>query len=193
MSIRVLLADDHQIVREGLLSLLNSQPDLKVVAEAENGNMAVRLAEKLTPKVVVMDIAMPDLNGIEATRRIITTVPDTKVIALSMYSDRHFISGMLKAGASGYVMKDCSVEELVGAIRAVAANQIYLSPKVTDVFVRNYIQHLNEDDSSAFSILTKREREVLQLLAEGKRIKEIAYPTVSSQTRPQAADPGSIS
>ena len=175
MSIRVLLADDHQIVREGLLSLLESQPDLSVIAEAENGYTAIKLTEETSPSVVVMDIAMPDLNGIEATRRIISRVPGTKVIALSMYSDRHFVSGMLKAGASGYVLKDCSLEELAGAIRTVARNQVYLSPRVADSLVKNYVQYLNADDYSAFSILSKREREVLQLLSEGKSVKEIAH------------------
>ena len=174
MSIRVLLADDHKIVREGLRSLLEKQPDIEVIAEAEDGRAALRLAKEMLPNIVIMDIAMSDLNGIEATRQVIASVPGVKVIALSMYSDKQFIMGMLAAGASGYLPKDCAFEELAQAIRAVAAGRNYLSSGIVDIAVEDYFHHLENTDSSVFSILTTREREVLQRLAEGKSVKEIA-------------------
>lgn len=168
MSIRVLLADDHKIVREGLRSLLEKQHGIEVIAEAENGRTAVRLARKLSPDVVVMDIAMPDLNGIGATFQIIAESPGVKVIALSMHSDRRFVARMFKAGASGYLLKDCAFEELDRAINAVVANQIYLSPGIAGVVVEDFVSHLPDTD------LTPRECEVLQLLAEGNGTKQIA-------------------
>ena len=183
MKIRVLIGDDHKIVRQGLRSLLEKQPDIEVIAEAEDGRTAVRLAQEMMPNVVVMDVAMPDLNGIEATHQILTNAPDTKVIALSMYSDKRVILNMLRAGASGYLPKDCAFEELVQAIRAVAANKTYLSPTIVDVMVKNYFHRLEKVNSTAFSILSHRECEVLQLLAEGKSIKEVAhYLSVSIRT-----------
>jgi len=121
MVTKILIADDHQIVRQGLRFLLEKESDLKVVAEAEDGRTTVRLARELNPGVIIMDVAMPDLNGIEATRQIITESPATKVIALSMYADRRFVVNMLQAGASGYLLKDCAFEELIRAIRAVLA------------------------------------------------------------------------
>lgn len=175
MSVRILLADDHKIVREGLCSLIEKQPHMEVISEAENGRTAVKLAKKLNPDVVVIDISMPDLNGIEATRQIVAVNPNIKVIALSMHSERRFVMEMFKAGASGYLLKDSAFEELSQAIRAVIANQTYLSPKIADVVVKDYLQKLPESDSSVFSVLTAREREVLQLLAEGNTTKEIAY------------------
>ena len=123
MSIKILLADDHRLFREGLRALLEKEQDMEVVAEASDGRQAVELAGELAPAVVVMDISMPDLNGIEATRQLASRVPATKVIALSMHSDRRFIGGMLKAGASGYLLKDCANEEFIRAIRSVAAGQ----------------------------------------------------------------------
>lgn len=173
MSIRILLADDHKIVREGIRALLEKQPNMEVVAEAEDGRTAVRLARDLSPDVVVMDIGMPALNGIEATRQIVSELPGVKVVALSMHSNRRFVARMLKAGASGYLLKDCAFEELIRAVRAVAAGQLYLSPEITGVVVENYVRHLQEIDLAP-SDLTPREREVLQLLAEGKSIKQIA-------------------
>jgi len=174
MSIRVLLADDHKIIREGLRSLLEKQPDIEVVAEAENGLATLKLVDETAPNIVIMDVAMPDLNGTEATRQIIAKAPTVKVIALSMYSDRRFVIGMLSAGASGYLPKDCAFEELVQAIRTVAADRTYLSPSIVDIVVKDYFHHLEKTDSSVLSILTSREREVLQLLAEGRTVKEIA-------------------
>lgn len=173
MSIRVILADDHRVVRQGLRSLLeNKMPDVKVIAEAGDGRDVVGLVEKLSPDVVVMDISMPNLNGIEATRRIVAKVPGTKVVALSMHSDRRFVLGMLTAGASGYILKDCAFEEIARAVHAVAAHQTYLSSKITDVVVKHIMR--KEALSAVDHILTVREREVLQLIAEGKSMKEIA-------------------
>jgi len=174
MSIRILLADDHKIVREGLRTLLEKQPGMEVVAEAEDGCTAVRLVWELSPDVVIMDIAMPDLNGIEATRQIIAKNHRIKVVALSMHSDRRFVAGMLKAGASGYLLKDCAFEELAQAVRTVVANQTYLSPMIARIVVKDYLYHLPKTDFQALSILTPRERQVLQLIAEGKTMKEIA-------------------
>jgi DNA-binding NarL/FixJ family response regulator len=174
MSIKILIADDHKIVRDGLRSLLEKHDDMEVVAEAENGRTAVELARKLSTDVVVMDISMPDLNGIEATRQIISARPEVKVIALSMHSDRRFVIGMFQAGVSGFLLKDCAFEELASAILAVTANQKYLSPLAAGVMIEDYLQRLPPEDDSASSVLTRREREVLQLLAEGWSTKKIA-------------------
>ena len=174
MSIRILLADDHKIMRQGLRSLLESEADMEVIAEAEDGLALLGLVQEMLPDIVIMDVAMPNLNGIEATRQIIGRAPGIKVLALSMYSDRRFITSMLSAGASGYLPKDCAFEELVQAIRAIAADQTYLSPRIADIVVKEYVHQLKKTNSSVFSVLTARQREVLQLLAEGKTIKEIA-------------------
>jgi DNA-binding NarL/FixJ family response regulator len=174
MAIKVLIADDHQIVRQGLRTLLEREPDLKVVAQSEDGRTTVRLARELAPEVIIMDVAMPDLNGIEATRQIVTERPQVKVIALSMYADRRFVVNMLKAGASGYLLKDCAYEELVRAIRVVLAHKTYLSPGVTDIVVKDYVQGTPAQGASVFSLLSPREREVLQLMSEGKSTNQIA-------------------
>jgi len=169
-----MLAEDHAIVREGLRSLLEKQPDMEIVCEAEDGRMAVERARELLPDVVIMDIAMPDLNGIEATRQIINEFPQIKVIALSVHSNRRFVADMLGAGAAGYVLKECPLDELVQAIRAVTAGESYLSPRITGVVVEDYKKCLASVDDSQLSTLTSREREVLQLIAEGKSTKQIA-------------------
>ena len=174
MSIKVLLGDDHRIMRQGLRSLLEKEPDIKVIGEAEDGYSTIELVRKLKPQVVVMDITMPNLNGIEATHQITKEVPGVKVLALSMHTDQRFVEEMLKAGATGYLPKDCASEELVCAIRTVLNNQTYLSPAIADIVRRDYVRQGPKADTSVFSILTLREREVLQLLAEGKTSKAIA-------------------
>jgi len=174
MSIKIILADDHQIVRQGLRTLLAAEPDMEVVAEADNGRAVIKLAQELRPQVVIMDITMPDLNGIEATRQILAESPGIKVIALSMHSDSLFVLNMLRAGASGYLLKDCALEELVKAIRTVVSNKTYLSPGISDIVIKDFVSGRAATDSSAFSVLTVREREVLQLMAEGKNTNQIA-------------------
>jgi len=174
MKIRILLADDHRLMSSGLRSLLGKEPDMAVVGEAYDGRMAVRLAEELAPHVVVLDVTMPDLNGIEAARQILKRTPATKVLALSMHCDHRYVSEMLLAGASGYLVKDCALEELAQAIRVVHDGQRYLSPKVTSAVVDEYVRRLGGDRPKAMSVLTNREREVLQLLAEGRTTKQIA-------------------
>jgi DNA-binding NarL/FixJ family response regulator len=175
MTIRVLLADDHKIVREGLRSLLEREPDIDVIAMADNGRMAVQLAGEIMPDVAVIDVAMPDMNGIEATRRICRENPEIKVLTLSMHSARRFVTEALSAGAKGYLLKDCASEELVRAIRTVAANETYLSPKVAGLIVKDYLKRSPESATAADSLLSTREREVLQLIAEGESTKEIAF------------------
>jgi DNA-binding NarL/FixJ family response regulator len=182
---KILIVDDHGILREGLKFLLEKETDLKVVGEAEDGVSAVRLAKELLPDVVIMDISMPNLNGIEATSLIINGAPGVKIIALSMYSNKKFIIDALKAGASGYVLKSYLFDELVKAIRSVAANERYLSPKAASVLVEEYINKLPGDKSSESGGLSERERKILQLLAEGKSIKEIA---LSLHLNPKTAD-----
>jgi len=175
MKLRVILADDHQVIREGLRTLIEEQSDMEVVAEAANGRDAIRLCGEMKAQVVVMDVAMPDLNGIEATRQIMTECPTAKVLALSMHADKHYAAGMLGAGAAGYVLKDCAFEELADAIRRVATGGSYLSPEIEGVVLRDYVERLSgEGGASAFSVLTDREREVLQLVAEGHTTKQIA-------------------
>jgi DNA-binding NarL/FixJ family response regulator len=174
MRTKIILADDHKIIREGLRSLIEKQLDMEVIAEAQDGLTTVNLVQKLQPDVVIMDIGMPEMNGIDATTKITTEYKNVKVIALSMHSDRRFVMQMLKAGAAGYLLKDSAFEELVSAIHAVIAKQHYLSQKITDVVVQEYLQNLPRNESTVFNVLTAREREVLQLIAEGKSTKQIA-------------------
>ena len=174
MSIRILLVEDHSIVREGLKALLEKQLDIEVVGLSENGRKAVEMSRELLPEVVIMDVAMPDMNGIEATRLILRESPDTKIIGLSIHSDRRYVIEMLKAGSSGYLLKDCAFEELTNAVHTVVRGNIYLSPQISDIIINDYLSLLSKEDGSVFSILTTREREVLQFLAEGKRTREIA-------------------
>ncbi len=174
MSIRILLADDHKITRQGLRSLLEKQPDMEVVAEAEEGHAAVRLVLELKPNVVIMDISMPDLNGAEATRQIVKQSPNAKVIALSMHKDSQYVIEMLRSHASGYLLKECAFEELALAIRTVMDGKTYLSPTISGAVVEDYLHRLSKADFSKSEVLSDREREVLQLVAEGKSTKQIA-------------------
>ena len=175
MGIRVLIADDHKIMLAGLRSLLEKQTDLEVVAEAENGRKAVQMALEKKPDVVVMDVSMPDLNGIEATMQIIDGLPETRVIALSMHSDKRFVLGMLQAGASGYLLKDCASQELATAIHQVAGGKKYLSPEITGVVIDDFLRGgTPEKAATSKTHLSAREREVLQLIAEGWSTKQIA-------------------
>ena len=183
MGIKILLADDHKLLREGLRALIEEQRNMTVVAEAEDGRSAVRLAAKLSPDIIVMDISMPGLNGIDATRRIAAESLGIKVIALSMHADRNFVVEMFKAGAAGYLLKDCAFEELILAIRAVSSKRAYLSSKLSDTMIKDYVNLFPKKKLSAFSALTAREREVLQLLAEGKSTREVAAKlSVSTKT-----------
>jgi DNA-binding NarL/FixJ family response regulator len=174
MSIRILLVDDHKILRDGLRSLLQTHADFEIIGEAQDGRAAVEMAERLSPNVVVMDIGMPDLNGVEATRQIIERVPAVRVIALSAYADRRLIAETLKAGASGYLLKDSAFEELAEAIRTAAAKRVYLSPKIAAELVDDYVRMSRDPGPTVFESLSPREREVLQLIAEGHSTKECA-------------------
>jgi len=175
MSIKVLIVDDHAIVRHGLSRSIQQQEDMEVIGQASDGRVAVELAKKLAPDVVLMDVSMPYLNGIEATREIIRESPDTRVIALSMHSAKRYVREMFRAGASGYLLKDCEFDELVQTIRLIADGQTYISPSISRIVVENYARNATpEDRENAFSVLTQREREVLQLMAEGNSTKQIA-------------------
>ena len=183
MNIKILLADDHKIMREGLRALIEKQGDIAVIGEADDGRTTVRLAQELLPDIVIMDINMPGMNGIEATRQIISRDSRTRVIALSVHSNKCFVSEMLNAGASGYLLKNCASHELVNAIRAVFSNRSYLSPEITDIMIKDYKDMLSKENLSVFSLLTQREREVLQFISEGKSTKEIAgYLHISIKT-----------
>ena len=174
MNIRILLADDHEITREGLRSLIDRESDMEVIAEAQDGRTAVQLVAEVDPDVVIMDISMPDLNGVDATRQIKARHPRARVIALSMHSDKQFVTGMLTAGAVGYLLKKSTFEELAHAVRTVSDDHIYLSPAIADIVVKDYMQQLSGNASSGSVELTDREREVLQLLAEGKSTQQIS-------------------
>jgi DNA-binding NarL/FixJ family response regulator len=175
MSTTILLVDDHRVLRRGLRALLSDEPPLEVIGEAGDGREGIELARELAPDVVVMDVAMPGLNGATATRRIIEESDSARVIALSMHSDRRYVSEMLAAGASGYLLKSCETEELVLAIKTVAAGRTYLSPEIAGEVVHGYVHGRSPDDRTAAPDLSGREKEVLQLLAEGRTSKEIAH------------------
>src|ERR1700691_1495638 len=168
--IHILLADDHAVVRKGFRLILEAQPDMEIVAEAGNGREALDLAGQLQPDVIVMDVAMPELNGIEDTRRVADVSPRTRVLALSMHKDSVYVREILRAGARGYLLKDSISSDLLAAVRAIARGEGYLSPGVSDAVLNDYRRHVTDP----IDLLTSREREVLQMIAEGKTNKDIA-------------------
>jgi DNA-binding NarL/FixJ family response regulator len=173
--IRILLVDDHKILRDGICSLLKEYPDMEVVGEAADGKNALNLVKELSPDMVIMDISMPDLNGIEATRKILADYPHIKVMALSMHYDKHFVSEIFKAGASGYLLKDCAFDEMAHAIRMIIDNKTYVNSQIASLVVESLMSDSpRSHNKHAFSLLTEREKEVLQLIAEGKSTKQIA-------------------
>ena len=174
MSIGILIAEDHAIVREGLRSLIEKQPDMEIVCEAEDGRTAVDRVRELLPDVVIMDITMPNLNGVEATHLILEKNPNIRIIALSVHFDKHFVHEMLKAGASGYVLKSSLFDEVLRALRTVKEGEHYLSPRITEVVLDDYIPYITDIDKLAKEHLTERERRIIQMLAEGMSTKQIA-------------------
>ncbi len=172
--LRIVLADDHQLFRDGLRTLLGQQADMEVVGEAIDGLSAVEAVGRLRPDILLMDISMSGLNGLEATRRILVEGSTTRVIMLSMHADQRYVTEALRAGALGYVLKDSAIGELLGAIRTVARGRRYLSAMLADRVIGEYVDLAGERSPSAFSILSPRERQVLQLLAEGTSTKEMA-------------------
>ena len=174
MSIRILLADDHAVLRHGLSKALQAESDMEVIGLAADGLTAVELAGELSPDIIIMDIGMPGLNGIEATRQITKQSPRVRIIALSMHSAKKFIMEMFKAGASGYLLKDCEYDELAAAVRTVASGKDYISPSISGILIETCTTDDPKRKKNAFSALTDREREVLQLLTEGRTTKQTA-------------------
>lgn len=173
--LRILLADDHVVMRTGLRALLERQPNLEVVGESENGRETIDLAASLKPDVVVMDVGMPVLNGIEATKTIVTEHPNIAVVILSMHVDESYVMRALKAGARGYLLKDSAPADLLSAVQAVSQNKSFFSPKVSRILAEDYVRVLKQKGAvDSYDLLTSREREILQLLAEGKANKEVA-------------------
>jgi len=173
--IRILLADDHTVVRKGLRLLLESQPDFQVIADAANGRETVALAERHTPDVVVMDVAMPELNGIEAARQISAKLPHTAIVFLSMHSDEGYVLKALKSGARAYLLKDSAENDLINAVKAVREGKAFFSPAISKMLIEDYMRQMRQravEDS--YDLLTTREREILQLFAEGKNNKDVA-------------------
>jgi two-component system, NarL family, response regulator NreC len=175
MPIRILLADDHTVVRDGLRALLERESDMTVVAEASDGRESVRLAEEQAPDIVIMDIAMPNMNGMEATRRILAANPNIGVLILSMHQDESYVLGSLKSGAKGYLLKDSTRKELVEAVRTVVQGRSFLTRKVSRILQDDYITRLQQRGvEDRYELLSDREREILQLIAEGRANKEVA-------------------
>src|SRR5215469_4643618 len=173
--IRILLADDHTVVRDGLRALVEKQPDMAVIGEAADGRDTIRLAEEQSPDVGIMDIAMPNMNGIEATRRIVASQPRTAVLILSMHQDESYVLRSLKAGAKGYLLKDSVRSDVIEAIRAVVQGRSFLTRKVSRILQEDYVREMERRGlEDSYDLLTDREREILQLVAEGRTNKEVA-------------------
>lgn len=175
MSISVLLADDHAVMRQGLRALLEKQPGMKVIGEAKDGSAAITLAKELLPDVVVMDVNMPDVDGITATQKIGAVAPDARVVALSMSPNKKYVTEMLKAGACGYVLKEYAITELVTAIEAIMEGEIYLCAKTTSIIVEDFVHGTTGDDDLSDATLTKRQTDILARFSEGHSSKQIAY------------------
>lgn len=173
MAIRIIIADDHQLFREGLANLLSDSSDIEILAQAGNGREAINKAMELNPDVMVMDIGMPVLDGVEATRRLVAELPDTKVVALSMHAEKQYIKGMFEAGASGYLFKNCSYDELIRAIRTVYSGKKYLGDAITEIMIQDYLAK-EESLPLIDSELTERESEILKLIAEGISVSDIS-------------------
>lgn len=172
MPVKILIADDHKIVRDGLTALIEKEADFEVVGQAANGRQAVKGVRVQQPDVVIMDLSMPEMNGIDAASEILEEFPQCKIIILSMHADKRFVNGALQAGASGFLLKECAFKELNNAVRAVCNNQSYLSPQIAHLVIDNYRQQLKSESTA--EALTTKEREVLQLLSEGNQTKKIA-------------------
>ena len=172
--IKVLIADDHTILRQGIKALLDNQAEIEVIGEAKDGREALTLIERLLPDVVLMDIAMPGLNGLEATRRIKKKFPKIKVLVLTMYTNEEYVFQILNAGANGYLVKETAFQDLISAIRAVYRDEAFMSPSISKKVINRYMQRVRETNNTTGDILTTREREILQLIAEGSSSKKIA-------------------
>jgi len=183
----ILLADDHKIMRQGLYCMIQKQPDMKVIGDAENGQIAVQLARELNPDIVVMDVDMPDLDGIEATRRIKAQNPNIKVLALSTYSKKRYVVDMLRAGASGYLLKERAFRELVHAVHAVQEGKTYLCSRITEVVIDEFTSALTSSIPAIGDSLTEPEYRIFQLLADGKSSKEVALHIGKSSKTVDAA------
>lgn len=175
MTVKLIVADDHTLMREALCNKLDNKPDLEVIVQADDGRQAIELCQKHVPELIIMDVSMPDLNGVEATKRIHDNNPNIKIIALSMHSEQKFVTDMLKAGASGYLNKACRFEELLEAINVVISGEIYLDRSIGTKVIKDYLSSLSQKEDSNSEILTSREREVLQMVVEGKSSKEVAF------------------
>lgn len=175
MAIRIVIADDHSVLRLGLRTLLDMQPDMEVVGEAGDGRALLATVRETLPDVVIMDVGMPNLNGMEATREALDIHPTLRVLALSGFSNEPYVAGMLRAGACGYLLKSCEFEELASAVRTVMSGRVYLSAGVAGTVLEGYLSHLDEGHPEPAAVLSHREREVLQLLAEGLATKAIAH------------------
>lgn len=182
---KIMIVDDHGIVRQGLKSLIQNSLNMEVVAEAEDGIEAVRLAKQFTPDIIIMDVTMPNLNGVEATRQILKDHPKIRIVALSMHPEKHIVKEILEAGASAYVLKSYLFDELSRALEAVSSSQRYLSPRITDVVLDDYVRRQGTDKPEAVARLSSRDRQIIQMLAEGRTIKQIA---ITLHISPKTAD-----